>query len=226
MDDIALRGLQETLLFPHVIHDMIAPDAQGERFVRQPEERQYDIRFRFIQWRKHQHQRCKVRRARKVQTTVAGTALQLVFAHVAAALVPLVHGHPAHRLCCPLVQAQLAEHILVSRSLQRLVEGVAHLVNGDRVSEAGVGLVPVFFFVPVLTLGQTVDHRIESLVLLPAFQDVQRFLMNLPADRRPVRPRRGKEEPERLTAGVAGALGHDVVQSTGRLGMQLVEDAG
>ena len=45
VDDIALRGLQETLLLPHIIHDMITPDAQGECFIRQPEERHNDVRL-------------------------------------------------------------------------------------------------------------------------------------------------------------------------------------
>ena len=63
-------------------------------------------------------------------------------------------------------------------------------------------------------------------IILAAFKDVQRLLVNLPADAVPVGARRRQQKPQRLLPGVAGALGHDVIQGPGRLGMQLIEDAG
>ena len=50
--------------------------------------------------------------------------------------------------------------------------------------------------------------------------------MHLPADAVAVGARRREEKPQRLFSCVAGALGHHVVQCTGRLGVQLIEDAG
>ena len=50
--------------------------------------------------------------------------------------------------------------------------------------------------------------------------------MHFPADAVPVGARRCKEKPQRLFPGVAGALGHDVIQSAVGLGMQLIKNAG
>ena len=50
--------------------------------------------------------------------------------------------------------------------------------------------------------------------------------MNLPADAVPVGASRCQQEPKRLLSGIAAALGHDIIQSTGGLGVKLVEDAG
>ena len=51
---------------------------------------------------------------------------------VGTAEIDLIHAVRHHPGC---TQAQLAELVLVRRSLLRLAEGVAHLVDGDGVSQ-------------------------------------------------------------------------------------------
>ena len=62
--------------------------------------------------------------------------------------------------------------------------------------------------------------------MLAPFEDVQRLLMNFPADGIAVGARCGQEKPQRLFSRVAAALRHDVVEGARGLGVQLVEDAG
>ena len=184
---------------------MVAPNAQGECLLGQPEEGQRHVRLVLRGRREHQRQRRKVGSGGKVQARVARAALQRVGVHHAAALVPLVHGHPADGLLHPLIQAQLAELVLVRRSLLRLAEGVAHLVDGDGMPQRRVCPVPVFLARPVRIVGQAEDHGIEPRVDLAPFDNVQRLLMHFPADGVSVGPGGGQEKPQRLLACVAAA---------------------
>ena len=84
---------------------MIAPNTQGKRFLRKPEEGHDRIRFVLITGREHQHQRRQVGGAGQVKPGIAGAAFQLIGINHAAALIPLVHGHPADGLLHPLIQA-------------------------------------------------------------------------------------------------------------------------
>ena len=226
VDDVALRGLDEALLLPHVVHDVVAPHAQGKRVLRQPEERQHGVYVTSILGRKYQHQRGQVARRGKVEAGIAGFPLQFVGLDHAAALVPLVHGHPAHGLFHPLVQSQLPEHVLVGGRFQRLMVGVAYLVDGDGVPQRWVGLVPVLLILPVSVVRKAKDHGIESRIVLAPFEDVQRLLVDFPADGVAVSARCGEQKPQRLFARVAAALRHDVVEGARGLGVQLVEDTG
>ena len=45
MYHVALGGLKKSLLFPYVVHDVVAPNAQRQRLLRQPEEGQNLIGF-------------------------------------------------------------------------------------------------------------------------------------------------------------------------------------
>ena len=62
--------------------------------------------------------------------------------------------------------------------------------------------------------------------MLASFQNIHRFLMHLPADGIAVCTGGGEEEPQRLPARVAAALGHYVVKGASGLRVKLVEDAG
>ena len=226
VNDIALRRHDEALLFPFVIHDMVAPDAQLQRILREPEERQHNVLLVLVPGREHQHYRGQVAGGRQVQSSVTCAAFKLIGADYTTALIPLVHRHPADGLLDPLVQAQLAEHVLVGGRLLGLTESVSHLVDGDGLIQRWIGLVPVLFIRPVRLVRQAEQHRVEPWICLPALDDIQRLLVNLPADAVPIRARRRQQEPQRLLPSVAGTLGHDVVQGAGRLGVQLVKDAG
>ena len=62
--------------------------------------------------------------------------------------------------------------------------------------------------------------------MLAPFDDIQRFLMNLPADAVAVGASSREEHPQRLLSCIAGALGHDIIQGAGGLCMQLIKNAG
>ena len=226
VDDVALRGVDIAALRPLVIRHMVAPNAQGKRFLRQPEEGHDRIRLLLMAGREHQHQRRQVGGAGQVKPGVAGAAFQLIRVNHAAAFIPLVHGHPANRLLHPLIQAQLTKLVLIGGRFLRFMKSVAHLIEGDGMSQRRIRLVPIFLARPVRVVRQTKDHRIEAGIDLPAFQHVQRFLVYLPADAVAVGARCRQKEPQRLLSRIAGALGHYVIKGSGRLGVQLVEDAG
>ena len=104
MDYVALGGLQETLSFPHIVRDMIPVDPLVDVFFRYPEVRQYHKFVILIQRRKDQHEGGNIRGGRKVQTTVADPAFEVVFVCSKSAAVPFFHRHPAHSLFDPLVE--------------------------------------------------------------------------------------------------------------------------
>ena len=226
MHHVPLGRMDEALTLPFVVHHMIAPDAQLHGVLREPEVRQHNILLFIIPWREHQHHGRQVAGAGKVKPGIAGAAFQFIFIDSAAAFIPLVHGHPSNALLDPLVQTQLTEHVLIGWRFLGLAECVPYLVDGDRFVQGGICLVPVFFIRPVGVIRQAVEHGVEARIILPAFDDVQGFLMNLPADAVPVGSRRCQQEPKRLLPGVAAALGHDIIQSAGGLGVKLVEYAG
>ena len=91
--------------------------------------------------------------------------------------------------------------------------------------QRGITFIPVLLVCPVRVVRQTVDDGIEARVAFSSFEEIERLLMYFPADRIAIRARRGQEKPERLFSGVAGALGHNVVERAGRLCVKLVEDA-
>ena len=195
MHHVALGRMDETPALPLVIHHMVAPDAQLHGFLREPEVRQHDVLFFVIPRREHQHHGRQVAGAGKVKPGIACAAFQFILIDSTAAFIPFVHGHPADALLDPLIQAQLTEHVLISGGLLGLAESVPHLVNGDRFVQGGISLVPVLFIRPVGVIRQTVEHRVKTGIILPALDDVQCFLMNLPADAVPVGARRCQQEP-------------------------------
>ena len=205
---------------------MIAPNAQGQGFLRKPEERHDHIRLLVIAGREYQHQRRKVGGAGQVKPGVAGAAFQLIWVNHAAAFIPLVHGHPANGLLHPLIQAQLTKLILIGRRFLCLMERIPHLIDGDGVPQRGIGLVPVRLARPVRVIRKAEDNRIKTRIDLPAFQHIQRLLVYLPADAVAVGARCRQKEPQRLLSRIAGALGHYIIKGSGGLGVQLVENTG
>ena len=226
VNDIAFGRLNETLPLPLVVHHVIPPNAQCKRILRQPEKGQHHIGFVLIPWWENQHQRRQVGGGGKVEPGIAGTPFQLIWVDNAAAFVPFVHGHPAHRLFHPLIQAQLAEHILVRRCFQRLAVGVPYLVDGDRIAQGRIALVPVLFVLPVRIVGKPVDYGVKARIVLASFQNIQRFLMHFPADRIAIRAGCGQEKPQGLLSGVAAALSHHVIQGSRGLRVELIKDTG
>ena len=226
MNDIAFGRLNETLSFPLVVHHVIPPNAQSKRILGQPEKGQHHVGFVLIPWWKNQHQRRQVGGGRKVESCVTGAPFQLIWVDNAAAFVPFVHGHPANALLDPLVQSQLTEHILVRRRFQRLVIGVPHFIDGDRIAQGRIALVPVLLVLPVCIVGKPIDYGVKARIVLAPFQYIQCFLVYFPADGIAVCTSRGQEKPQGLPAGVAAALSHYVVQGSRGLGVELIKDAG
>ena len=77
--------------------------------------------------------------------------------------------------------------------------------------------------VNIVGLIRTIDHWIKGGVDFPAIQNIPRLLVNLIADAVHVIARRGNEKIEGLLSGVAGAVGHDIIELPVWLGVQLVK---
>ena len=103
MEDITLGSLKESLPLPQIVWHMISADTQIQIVFRNPEVWQDHIFIIFVGGREHQYQSCDIRGGGKVKTTVADTALQIIFVYCKFAFVPQVHRHPTDRLFDPLV---------------------------------------------------------------------------------------------------------------------------
>ena len=203
---------------------MVSPDADVQRILRHPEVREHLILVVLILRREHQHKGRDVRGGGEVKAAVAHSAFQRLLVDRECAFIPLVHRHPADGLLYPLVEAELPEGILFTGILFGRVAGLLYLFDVDGDSKGGIGLLPDSRISPVLILSGTVDHRVEGLVDLPAFEDVQCLLVYLPADRVGVVTGSRNQKEKRLLSGIAAALGHDIKQLPVRLRVQLVED--
>ena len=122
-----------------------------------------------------------------------------------------------------MVQSQLAERIFLARILLRRLARCLHFVEPDRDAERRIRFRPHLGSRPIGLARRTVDDGIERRVVLSPFEDVLRFLVRLVADGLRVRPRRRDEEIQRLHAGIARALRHDVEELPVRLRVELVE---
>ena len=125
-----------------------------------------------------------------------------------------------------MVQTQLPEHVFIRWCLLCFMESVPYLVDGDRLIQRRIRLIPVLFIRPVTVIRQSENHRIKPRIFFPAFQDIHRLLMHFPTDAVPVCSSGGQQKPQRLLPGITAALRHDIVQGTVRLRMQLVKDTG
>lgn len=71
MDDVSFRRLDEALLLPDVVEDMVTPAAKFQCVFRQPEEWQQDIFVLFRPGREGQYQGRNIRCAGQIQPAVA-----------------------------------------------------------------------------------------------------------------------------------------------------------
>ena len=223
VDDISLGGFQIPLLFPHIIGNVIPAHPQVEIILRYPEERQDHIFIAFIFRREYQHEGGNIRGGGKVKAAIARPALQGLRVYRKGAFIPLFHRHPADSLLYPLAEPKLPEQILLGGVLPGAFAGRFQLFYIHRNSKGGVGLFPDLRGSPIVGLIRTINHRIKGGVDFPAIQNIPRLLVNLIADAVHVIARRGNEKIERLLSGVAGAVGHNIIELPVWLGVQLVK---
>ena len=74
VDYISFGGLQETLLLPDIVWNMVTAHSKFQRIFRYPEIRENHIFIILIQWREHQYKSRDVCGGRKVQATITYTA--------------------------------------------------------------------------------------------------------------------------------------------------------
>ena len=103
VNDIAFRGLEVSLALPHIVWHMVAPDAEVEVVLRNPEVRQDAVFVAPVFRREYQDERRNVRCGGQVQANVADTTFQIVLADSEFVFVSLIHRHPAYHLFDPLV---------------------------------------------------------------------------------------------------------------------------
>ena len=161
---------------------MVAPDPEVEIVLWNPEVREDAVFIVLVQRREHQHEGRDVGGGGQIQPTVADPALQAVLIGGKGALVPFLHGHPAHRLFDPLVEAELSKAVLLGGILLGGVTRRPHLVDAHRNAQGGGGLLPYLGVRPIVSLIRTVDHGVEGGIDLPVFQDILGLLVCLIAD--------------------------------------------
>ena len=76
---------------------------------------------------------------------------------------------------------------------------------------------------PVIFIGQSIDHRVECVVYLATGKKIKGFHMQLIADALLVRAGRGDQEEQRLFTGITGTFGQDIVELAVGLGMDFVQ---
>ena len=104
MDHVAFGGHQVPLSLPDLIGNMIAPDAQIHRILRNPKVREDHIPVVLVGRWEHEHERRDVGGRREVETAIADPTLQIILIYREGAGVPFLHRHPANSLLDPLVQ--------------------------------------------------------------------------------------------------------------------------
>ena len=207
---------------------MVAPHAQIDRFLRQPEKRQDFVPAVFIirVGRKDQHKGGDVGGTGQIQPAVAGAPTQGLGIDREGAGVPLVHWHPAHGGVRPLAEMELPELHFLRRVLLGAFAGGAVVFHVHGLAQRGVDRFPDPGVCPVGLRRRGIDHGVERRVMLAPFEDVHRLGMDFITNRVLVAARRCNDEIERLLACRAGALGHNVEQFAVGLAEQFVEDAG
>ena len=76
---------------------------------------------------------------------------------------------------------------------------------------------------PVIFIGQSIDHRIECVVYLATGKKVKGFHVQLIADALLVGACRGDQEEQRLFTGITGTFGQNIVELAVGLGMDLIQ---
>ena len=223
VNHISLSCFQIALPFPYIIWNMVTSYSEWQCFFRQPEVGKNIIMLVIFCWRKDKHESCNIRCTGKVKPTVADTTCKHLFIKSHLAFVPLFHWHPTHRLFYPLIQTQLSKSIFFTGSFLCRITRSHHLIHADGLIQTWICFFPDLRVRPVLRFVCTIDNRIESRIMLPAFQNVFRLLVNFIADAVGVRSGCGDEKIQRLHSGIAGAFGHNIKELSVRLRMQFIE---
>ena len=179
--------------------------------------------FIVFSWRKCQNKSCNICCTGKVKPTVADTTCKHLFIKSHLAFVPLLHRHPTHCLFYPLIQTELSESIFLSGSFLCRITRSHHLIHSDGLIQTWICLFPNLWVSPVLGFICTINYRVESRIMLPAFKNVFRLLVNFIADWICVRSGCGDEKIQRLHSRITGAFGHNIEQLSVRLCMQFIK---
>ena len=182
VNHISLSRFQVALPFPNIIWNMVTSYSEGQRFFRQPEVRQNIIMFIIFSRWKDKYKSCNICCTGKVKSTIADTPSKYLFIKSNLAFVPLFHRHPTHRLFYPLIQTQLPKRIFLARRFFCRVTRSHHLIHADGLIQTWICFFPNLRISPVLGFISTINDRIESRIMLSAFQNVFRLLMYFIAD--------------------------------------------
>ena len=223
VNHIPLSCFQIALPFPYIIRNVVTPYSEGQRFFRQPEVRQNVVMLIVFSGWKDKHKSCNIRCAGKVESTVADSSFQFRFIKGNLAFIPFLHRHPTHCLFYPLIQTQLSKSIFFAGSLLCRITRRHHLIHADCLVEGWICFFPNLRIRPVFRFICTVNDRIESRIVLSAFQNVFRLLVYLIADAVGVCSGCGDEKIQRLHSGITGAFGHNIKQLSVRLRMQFIK---
>ena len=224
MDDVSFRRLDEALLLPDVVEDMVTSAAKFQCVFRQPEEWQQDIFFLFRPGREGQYQGRDIRCAGQVQPAVAHPPPQGIQVNGEIPLIVDLFRYPADAGRSPDIQSELFEHILLGRILDSVLVRFPDAVDLDGVAKGRIRFVPVGFICPVRFPFQAIDNGVKGVVFLSARHQVKGLCVQLIADTVLVVARRRDDEEERLLPGIAGAFGQDIIELAVRLGVDFVKD--
>ena len=227
MNDISFRRIDVPLSLPDVVEHVVTLYTDWQCLFRQPEVRQDLVLagLRIIRW-EDQHERRDIRSTRQVQPAVTNPATEVIRIDRKSTGIPLVHRHPADGLLHPLVKPELPECILLRGILLGGFTRLLHLVDGDRDPKRRIRFLPYLRVRPVLGFRCSVDHRVEGLVCLPAFDDIQCLLVYLIADGVLVISCCCDQEIQWLGTGITGALCHDIKHLPVRDMQLVIHDTG
>ena len=223
VNHISLSCFQIALPFPYIIWNMVTSYSKGQSFLRQPEVGQNIIMFIIFSRWKDKYKSCYICCRGKVKTTIANTPGKQFFIKNHIAFVPLFHRHPTYRLFYPLIQTQLPKRIFLARRFFCRVTRSHHLIHADGLIQTWICFFPNLRISPVLGFICSIDNRIESRIMLSAFQNVLCLLMYLIADAVSVRSGCGDEKIQRLHSRITGAFGHNIKQLSVRLRMKFIK---
>jgi type I restriction enzyme, R subunit len=162
-------------------------------------------------------------RGRQVEAAEAAPAAQLLEVDRTGTGVPCGEVDPALGLLGPFVEVHAPEGILGAGQRDRFLGLAREIVLLDREAEVRVGLAPHLWIGPVVVLVGGRDEGEPAVVRDRAFQDLDRVVLVLEADRVAVVAGGGDLEQQRLAAGAGRGLQH-IDHVAGLMGVQLVDD--
>ena len=223
VNHISFSSFQIALPFPYIIWDMVTSYSKWQCFFRQPEVRKNIIMFIIFSRWKDKYKSCNICCTGKVKSTIADTPSKHLFIKRNLAFVPLFHRHPTHRLFYPLIQTQLPKRIFLTGSFLCRITRSYNFIHSNCLVEGWICLFPNLRVSPIFRFICTINNRIESRIMLSAFQNVLCLLMYLIADAVSVRSGSGNQEIQRLHSGITGTFSHDIKELSVRLRMKLIK---